>query len=88
MSLVDIEIVNEIFTWNSHKGGKHQIALRLDIFSVLESILEVGIFLEPSTLPSAISMHWPICLEIDIKASPKNEPFRSKHFWIKDPSLP
>lgn len=57
MHLAKIETLNGVYTWKKHRGGRHQIACRLDKFLILESLLEKYHFLESSILPSVDSNH-------------------------------
>ena len=68
--LVDIPTINGVYTWNNQRGGKNQIASRLDRFLVSEQILKRDVFIEAKSLPALGSDHWPIRLEIDIKKNP------------------
>eukprot|EP00253_Pinus_taeda_P028344 PITA_28344 len=65
--LVDIPTTNDVFTWNNRRGGKNQIASRLDRFLLSKQILNRDVFIETKILPGLGSDHWPIRLEIDIK---------------------
>eukprot|EP00253_Pinus_taeda_P013029 PITA_13029 len=87
LRLVDIQTINGIYTWNNRRGGKNQIASRLDRFLVSESILNKDIFVEAQILPSLGSDHWPIKLEVDIKVRKGKRPFRFESFWLRDPSF-
>jgi len=82
--LVDIQTINGIHTWNNMRGGRHQIASRLDRFLLSEQIMNWDIFIEAEILPGMGSDHWPIKVELDIKASPKKKPFRFEAFWLRD----
>jgi len=77
------ETNNGIFTWNNHRRGNQQITSFLDHFLVSESLLHLNYAIETSILPFQGFDHWPICITIDIQASPKNQPFRLKHFCRK-----
>eukprot|EP00253_Pinus_taeda_P008691 PITA_08691 len=87
LRLVDIQTINGICTWNNRRGGKNQIASRLDRFLVSESIMNKDIFVEGQILPSLGSDHWPIKLEVDIKVRHGKRPFRFESFWLRDPSF-
>ena len=58
----DIEFINGMFTWNNHRGGKHQIASHLDCFLISGDILQQDHYLQSFILPCLGSDHWPICL--------------------------
>eukprot|EP00253_Pinus_taeda_P014726 PITA_14726 len=87
LRLVDIQTINGICTWNNRRGGKNQVASRLDRFLVSESIMNKDIFVEAQILPSLGSDHWPIKLEVDIKVRKGKRPFRFESFWLRDPSF-
>lgn len=87
LRLVDIQAINGICTWNNRRGGKNQIASRLDRFLVSESIMNKDIFVEAQILPSLGSDHWQIKLEVDIKVLHGKRPFRFESFWLRDPSF-
>lgn len=82
--LVDIPMINGIHAWNNGRGGIHQIVSRLDRFLISEQVINWDIFIEVMILPRMGSDHWPIKLELDIKASPKKHPFRFEAFWLRD----
>jgi len=58
--LVDIPTTNGVFTWNNRRGGRNQIASRLDSFLLSEQILNHDVFIETKILPGLGSDHWPI----------------------------
>eukprot|EP00253_Pinus_taeda_P022615 PITA_22615 len=82
--LVDIQTTNGIYTWNNRRGGRHQIASRVDQFLMSEQIINWDIFIEAAILSRMGSDHWPIKAELDIKSSPKRKPFRFEAFWLRD----
>ena len=51
MELVDIRTSNGQFTWNNKILSHYQVAMRLDIFLVSESIIIQGLPLDCSILP-------------------------------------
>eukprot|EP00253_Pinus_taeda_P027885 PITA_27885 len=87
LRLVDIQTINGICTWNNRRGGKNQIASRLDRFLVSEGIMNKDIFVEAKIMPSLGSDHWPIRLEVDIKVNQGKRPFRFEAFWLRDPEF-
>eukprot|EP00253_Pinus_taeda_P009631 PITA_09631 len=87
LRLVDIQSINGIYTWNNRRGGKNQIASRLDRFLVSEAIMKMDVFVEAKILPYLGSDHWPIWLEIDIKRIQGKRPFRFEAFWLRDPDF-
>lgn len=87
LKLVDIPTTNGIHTWNNRRGGKNQIASRLDRFLLSEQILNKDVFIESKILPSLGSDHWPISLDIDIKKIKGKKPFRFESFWLRDPQI-
>ena len=87
LRLVDIQTINGICTWNNSRGGKNQIASRLDRFLVSEGIMNKDIFVEAKIMPSLGSDHWPIRLEVDIKVNHGKRPFRFEAFWLRDPEF-
>jgi len=82
--LVDIPRINGVYTWNNRRGGRNQIACRLDQFLVSEQILNRDVFVEAKILPALGSDHWPIRLEIDIRKNPHKFPFRFEAFWLRN----
>ena len=66
---VDIPTINGNYTWNNRRGERHQIASRLDRFLATEALVSLDIYYEAAILPTLGSNHWPIRLEIDVKAS-------------------
>eukprot|EP00253_Pinus_taeda_P035285 PITA_35285 len=87
LRLVDIQIINGICTWNNRRGGKNQIASRLDRFLVSEAIMNKDVFVEAKIMPSLGSDHWPIRLEVDTKGNRGKRPFRFEAFWLRDPEF-
>eukprot|EP00253_Pinus_taeda_P033811 PITA_33811 len=87
LRLVDIQSINGVYTWNNIRGGKNQIASRLDRFLVSEAIMKMDVFVEAKILPSLGSDHWPIRLEIDIKRIQGKRPFKFEAFWLRDPDF-
>jgi len=83
--LVDIPTINGAYTWNNRRGGKNQIASRLDRFLVSESIMNRDVFIEVKIMPTLGSDHWPVRLEIDIKKNSGKKPFRFEAFWLRNP---
>jgi len=80
LHLVDIPTINGAFTWNKRRGGPQLVASRMDRFLVSEQVISRDIFLEASILPGLGLDHWPIRMELDLKAGPKNRPFRFEAF--------
>lgn len=87
LRLVDIQTINGICTWNNRRGGKNQIASRLDRFLISETIMNKDFFVEAKIMPSLGSDHWPIRLEVDIKRNRGRRPFRFETFWLRDPGF-
>lgn len=83
--LVDMLTINGIYTWNNRRGGKNQIASRLDRFLVYESIMNRDVFLEAKIMLALGSDHWPIRLVIDIKKNSGKKSFRFESFWLRNP---
>eukprot|EP00253_Pinus_taeda_P004972 PITA_04972 len=87
LRLVDIHTINGICTWNNRRGGKNQIASRLDHFLVSEPIMTKDVFIEAKIIPFLGSNRWPIRLEVDIKKNCGRRPFRFESFWLRDPGF-
>eukprot|EP00253_Pinus_taeda_P017089 PITA_17089 len=87
LRLVDIHTINGICTWNNRRGGKNQIASRLDRFLVSEPVMNKDVFIEAKIMPCLGSDHWPIRLEVDIKKNCGRRPFRFESFWLRDPGF-
>ena len=81
-NLVDILPKNGMFTWNNKRGGDKQIASRLDLFLIAESILMEGVTVESDIIPYGGSNHWPVTLDAAILGTPKNRPLRFERFWL------
>lgn len=80
--LVDIPTINGIHTWNNRRGGKNQIASRLDRFLLEEQVMNQDVYVEAKIVPAMGSNHWSIRLEIDIKKNSHKKPFRFEDFWL------
>eukprot|EP00253_Pinus_taeda_P035212 PITA_35212 len=87
LRLVDIPTSNGVFTWNNRRGGRNQIASKLDRFLLAEQVLNRDVFIEAKILPGLGSDHWPICLEIDIKKIKSKKPFHFESFWLRNPDF-
>eukprot|EP00253_Pinus_taeda_P033576 PITA_33576 len=87
LRLVDTPTTNGVFTWNNRRGGRNQIASKLDRFLLSEQVLNKDVFIEARILPGLGSDHWPICLEIDIKKTNIKKPFRFESFWLRNPDF-
>lgn len=87
LNLIDMEPVNDKFTWNNKRGSKSQIASRLDRFLITEHTLLEGWSIEPTIMPIFISYHWPVCLDIDLHTPTMNRPFHFEKFWLKHPNF-
>lgn len=83
--LVDIPTTNGVHTWNNRRGGRNQIASRLDRFLLSEQILNRDVFIEAKIFPALGLDHWSIRLEIDIKKNNGKKPFRFEAFWLRNP---
>eukprot|EP00253_Pinus_taeda_P010222 PITA_10222 len=83
LRLVDILTIKGVFTWNNRRGGRNQIASRLDRFLVSETIMNRDVFIEAKIMPALGSDHWSIRLEVDIKANLGKKPFRFETFWLR-----
>lgn len=84
--LIDLETSNGTFTWNNRRGGSQQVACKLDIFLISESLMLTGMHMEATIVPAAGSDDWPICLSLDT-LKPKEKPFRSEKFWLSHPDF-
>jgi len=87
LRLVDTPTSNGVFTWNNRRGGRNQIASKLDRFLLSEQVLNKDVFIEAKILPGLGSDHWPISLEIDIKKIKSKKPFRFESFWLRNPDF-
>lgn len=76
LKLVDIPTHNGIYMWNNRSGGHNQVSSHLNCFLVSEGLISRDIFFEATILPCMGSNHWQICLEMDMKLAPTNQPFR------------
>jgi len=55
--LVDIPTINGVHTWNNRRGGRNQIAFRLDRFLLSEQIMNRDVFIEAKIFPAIGSDH-------------------------------
>eukprot|EP00253_Pinus_taeda_P035907 PITA_35907 len=56
--LVDIPTTNGVHTWNNRRGGRNEIASRLDRFLLSEQILNRDVFIEAKILPGLGVEEW------------------------------
>eukprot|EP00253_Pinus_taeda_P033060 PITA_33060 len=83
LRLVDIQTINKICTWNNRRGGKNQIASRLDHFLVSEPVMNKDVFVEAKIMPCLGSDHWPIRLESSAQGKGKMHTFQLKLKEVK-----
>lgn len=76
MRLVDTETSNGLFTWSNKRGGRSQVASKLDRFITLEYLILTGLDMSAMILPFGGSDHWPIQHEASCIRTPRNIPFR------------
>jgi hypothetical protein len=82
--LVDILPNKLLPTWSNGREGSAGIAKRLDRFLMAEALCEcLGKFIS-WTIPSFISDHKPICLELDVSNHRMKVPFKFNHSWLQD----
>jgi hypothetical protein len=81
--MVGLKTKNGQFTWNNKRMNQFQVAIRLDIFLISESIIMQGLTLDCNILPWGGSDHWPVQLEATFQTTPKSRPFKFEKFWIE-----
>lgn len=82
LQLVDLETSIGIYTWNNRRGGKNQIARRLDRYLPSENIMQGHWHIENRILPIVGSDHWPISINISFPTDKEAKPFRFEKFWL------
>ena len=82
MKLVDIATSNGIFTWNNKRGGKSQVASKLDRFMISEDLMLNNNEISTRNLPFGGSNHWLIHLEVQSIGTPRNRPFRFENISL------
>ena len=87
LNLIDLDPTNGCVTWNNKRGGKNQIARRLDCFLITERTLLEGWNIESTIMQLFSSDHWPINLNINLQTPATNRPFRFEKFWLKHPNF-
>ena len=80
LKLVDLDTNNGIYTWNNKRGGKNQIASRLDRYLLSENLMQEKWNIENTILPVEGSDHWPIRINMGIQTEECAKPFRFKKF--------
>jgi len=68
--MLDLQTKNGQFTWNNKWMNQFQVATRIDLFLVSESIIMQGITLYCNILPWGGSDHWPVQLEVGFQITP------------------
>jgi exonuclease III len=64
LGLIDLETQNGLFTWSNRRSGSQQVACRLDLFLVSETLLMEGLVMSASILDISgsttglFSSHW------------------------------
>jgi len=76
MKLVDTDMGNGRFTWNNKRGGKSQVASKLDRFMISEDLMLTNKEMIARILTFGGSDHWPVQLEVQSIGTPRNRPFR------------
>ena len=51
MGMVNINLVEEVYTWNNRRGGERHISSHLNKYLISESILDIGSKLSSLVLP-------------------------------------
>lgn len=57
MKMVDSKMHNNLFSWNNKRGGKAQVASKLDRFLILEKLMLINTEISSSVLPFVGSYH-------------------------------
>eukprot|EP00253_Pinus_taeda_P016963 PITA_16963 len=86
-SLIDIPFCNGTFTWSNRRGGKHQIASKLDHFLISDNTVHLGGDLTAAILAHSGSDHWPIALQWQRPRYRTKRPFRFEGFWLTHPTF-
>eukprot|EP00253_Pinus_taeda_P018354 PITA_18354 len=86
-SLIDIPFCNGTFTWSNCRGGKHQIASKLDRFLILDNAVHLGGDLTAAILAHSGLDHWPIALQWQRPRDRTKRPFRFEGFWLTHPAF-
>ncbi|GLJ54602.1 hypothetical protein SUGI_1173000 [Cryptomeria japonica] len=86
-SPLEIQTVENTFTWNNRRKGFSNIAEKLDRFFIHGGLKELNYTMEAEILPLSISDHYPLQLNILIEQGPRNCPFKFKSMWFKDDNI-
>lgn len=86
-SLIDMTFCNGTFTWNNHRGGKHQIASKLDRFLISDNAVHLGGDLTAAILAHSGSDHWSIALQWQRPGDRTKRPFHFEGFWLTHPAF-
>eukprot|EP00253_Pinus_taeda_P029368 PITA_29368 len=86
-SLIDMPFFNGTFTWSNCRGGKHQIASKLDRFLILNNAVHLGGDFTAEILAHSGSDHWPIALHWQRPGDRTKRPFRFEGFWLMHPAF-
>jgi len=87
MKLVDIEMHNDIFTWNNKRGGESQVASKLDRFIILEDLMLNDKEMIAIVLPFGGPNHSLIQLEVQGIGTPRNIPFLFENISLSQPDF-
>ncbi|XP_057855881.1 uncharacterized protein LOC131065401 [Cryptomeria japonica] len=85
-SLMEIQIVDNTFTWNNRRKGFNNIEKKLDRFFIFGGLSNFNNTMEAEILPISGS-YYPIQLEILVEQGPKNCPFKFEQMWYKDENI-
>ncbi|XP_059067689.1 uncharacterized protein LOC131858465 [Cryptomeria japonica] len=86
-SLLEIQTVENAFTWNNRRIGFCNIVEKLDRFFIHGGISELNYTMEAEILPLPGSAHFPLQLNILIVHSPRNCPFKFESMWFRDDNI-
>ncbi|XP_059064232.1 uncharacterized protein LOC131856452 [Cryptomeria japonica] len=86
-SLLEIQTIENAFTWNNRRIGFCNIAEKLDRFLIHGGFSELNYTMEEEPLPLSGSDHFPLQLNILTDYSPRNFPFKFESMWFRDDNI-
>eukprot|EP00253_Pinus_taeda_P035588 PITA_35588 len=85
--LIDLPIINGLFTWRNKRAEPQQIASRLGHFLISDNAVHIEGQFTATILPYSGSDHWPIAMHWNRPGNNTRRPFKFEAFWLNHPNF-